>query len=140
MFSCPTCDYATPYKCNLAKHVPKCKKGEKKGVYVCKNCNHYVTDNKANFERHLESSICSSRSTVVLTLEQRVVELEKLVYQLQQHLPQIELPNEEEEIKQKIIKKLKKYDVPHHEDDPIHELRRLNRDLTARLIAEAEAV
>jgi len=77
---------------------------------------------------------------VVLTLEQRVAELEKIVYQLQQHLPQIELPNEEEELKQKIMRKLKKYDVPHHENDPIDELRRLNRDLTARLIAEAEAV
>jgi len=59
---------------------------------------------------------------------------------LQQHLPQVELPNEEEEIKQKIIRKLKKHNVPHHEEDPIDELRRLNRDLTARLIEEANKI
>lgn len=140
MFSCPTCDYTTKYKCNLTKHEPKCKKGEKKGVYVCKNCDHYVTDNKCNFERHLESKICKNRSTLVLTLEQRVAELERMVNILQQHLPQVELPNEEEEIKQKIIRKLKKHNVPHHEEDPIDELRRLNRDLTARLIEEANKI
>ena len=139
MFSCPTCDYTTEYKCNLTKHEPRCKQGEKKGVYVCKNCNHYVTDNKCNFQKHINSKLCKNRSTMNFTLEQRVIELEKTVYKLQQHLPQIELPDEEDETKQRIIKTLKKHNVHHHADDTIDELRRLNRELSARLRREKES-
>jgi hypothetical protein len=117
-------------------------------------CSAYTTDKKANLERHQASDLCKTKAEektqTNVTLEQRVLVLEQENKQLRKEMKillkwfenrpktQEEKKQEEEETKQKIKRTLTKHNVPFDPHDSLEGLRRLNRDLTARLKAEKE--
>jgi len=66
-YFCKQCDYFTKVKCNYLKHInsKKCKERlGKKIVYECKKCDQgFKSDNKNDYQRHIDSFRCRTGGT-----------------------------------------------------------------------------
>jgi hypothetical protein len=141
MLSCPTCDYTTKVKCNLDRHIPKCKKGTKKvNLYICYDCQDYYTENKTAFENHQQSTRCKNRLTNRLLFKDQLQQLQDIVDShdkiITKLMEVIEFPVDEEETKDKIRRDLTRHGVQFDVGETLNGLRYLNRELQNRLRME----